>query len=506
MGHQRHDTAADTSSSSKRAFEYLETFAERNRQNDEHTTLIAGMPALLERAVMYFVGVAVVTTLLILYFGRAQAIVETKGKILPQGNVISLQAAHGGVVREVKASLGDSLPAGALVVRIDSSEANLTVTQLHNQRAADADQLHVLRMSHARLDHVLANPEAPGDDGATALATSTHQNLNALEQARIQLDAATQEQSLVPERRQQLEDESALTKDRIALLARTHAGNKQALAAEEAALVSKREERDSVRKLADRKLLSVLELNQSEERYRAAEMSLLDLRQRVDQIEVDTTNARLKLTELRTSLHTLESDSRAKVRQAQAQYRQALVNLRQERESVQIQARALESKVAQADRQLSVGEGQLELASVTMPVAGTIAELKVRTAGEIVSAGSVIATIVPTGVPLIVEASATNQDVGFIHAGLDARVKVDAFPYQQFGTARARVSRMLPAVGNNASFVVQLELLDQKLSLRGTDYNLFPGLTVQADLITGRQRLLDILMQGQKDGHGAGAQ
>jgi ABC-type arginine transport system ATPase subunit len=45
---------------------------------------------------------------------------------------------------------------------------------------------------------------------------------------------------------------------------------------------------------------------------------------------------------------------------------------------------------------------------------------------------------------------------------------------------------------------VQLELLDQKLSMDGTDYHLFPGLTVQADLITGRQRLLDILMQGQK--------
>ena len=506
MGNQQHDAAVDASPSSKRAFEYLETFAERSRRSDEQTTLIAGMPALLERGIMYFVGVAVVATLLILYFGRAQAIVETKGKILPQGNVIPLQAAQGGIVREVKASLGDSLPAGALVVRIDSSEANLTVAQLRNQRAADDEQLHVLRASLARLERVLASPEQPADDGGTALAASTHQNLNGLEQARIQLDAATQEQELVPERRRQLEDESTLTKDRIALLERTHTANKQALAAEEAALVSKREERDSVRKLADRKLLSVLELNQSEERYRAAEMSLLNLRQRVDQIEVDASNARLKLTELRTSLHALESDSRAKVRQAQAQYRQALVNLRQERESVQIQARALESKVAQADRQLSIGEGQLELASVTMPVAGTIAELKVRTAGEIVSAGSVIATIVPTGVPLIVEATATNQDVGFIHAGLDARVKVDAFPYQQFGTARARVLRMLPAVGNNASFVVQLELLDQKLSLGGTDYNLFPGLSVQADLITGRQRLLDILMQGQKDSQGSGAQ
>ena len=162
MGNQQHDAAVDASPSSKRAFEYLETFAERSRRSDEQTTLIAGMPALLERGIMYFVGVAVLATLLILYFGRAQAIVETKGKILPQGNVIPLQAAQGGIVREVKASLGDSLPAGALVVRIDSSEANLTVAQLRNQRAADAEQLHVLRASLARLERVLASPEQPG--------------------------------------------------------------------------------------------------------------------------------------------------------------------------------------------------------------------------------------------------------------------------------------------------------------------------------------------------------
>jgi len=502
MTNRQQGESVDTAS--KRAFDDLETFAERSRRADEHTTLIAGMPARLERAVLYFVGFAVVITLLILFFGRAQSIVETKGKILPQGNVLPLQTAQGGVVLEVKASPGDALAAGALVVRIDSSEANLTVADLRSQRAIDEEQLRVLRASLVRVNQVLTAPGEASDGAEAALAVSTHQMLNNLEQARIQLDTAAQDQALVPERRRQIENEYDLTKDRVALLQRTHAGNAQALATEEAALVAKREERDAVRRLADKKLLSVVELNTAEERYRAAEASLLTARQRLDQIDLDTSNARLKLTELQTSLHALESDSRAKSRQAQAQYSQAIANLRQERESLVTQTHTIESKVAQADRQLHVSEGRLELASVEMPVAGTIAELKVRNPGEIVAPGAVIATIVPSGVPLMVEASATNQDVGFVHPGVEARVKVDAYPYQQFGTARARVTKLLPAVGSNASFVVQLELLDQKLSVDGTDYHLFPGLSVQADLITGRQRLLDILMQGQKKEAGGG--
>jgi hypothetical protein len=63
---------------------------------------------------------------------------------------------------------------------------------------------------------------------------------------------------------------------------------------------------------------------------------------------------------------------------------------------------------------------------------------------------------------------------------------------------------VVPAVGSNASFIVQLEMLDQKLTVDGTDYNLFPGLAVHADLITGRRRMLEVLMQRQDRG-GSGA-
>ena len=115
-----------------------------------------------------------------------------------------------------------------------------------------------------------------------------------------------------------------------------------------------------MRRLADAKLLSAVELNAAEERYRAAEMALLPFRERVDQLEVDSSTARLKLTELQTSLRTLDNESRTAVRNARVQYDQALASLVQERENVQIQARALESKIAQASRQVTVSEGRLE--------------------------------------------------------------------------------------------------------------------------------------------------
>jgi hemolysin D len=485
--------------STRKAFADLETFAERSRRADEQTAIIAGMPAQIARAVIYLVVSAVVITLAILFFGRVQTVVETTGTILPRGNVYSVQAGQGGVVLEVVATPGDRLPAGAILMRIDSSETGLALAQARNDRAADEEQLRVLRSSLERIGRVLAGPSRSTAEAGSigAVSASAYAALKNLEPARIQLDAAEEATRLLPEKRAQLEREAELTTARIALLERTHSANKKALAGEETALVRKQEERDAVRRLADAKLLSGVELNAAEERYRAAEMALLQFRERVDQLEVDGSTARLKLTELQTSLRTLDNDSRTAVRNARLQYDQALAGLVQERESAQIQARALESKIAQASRQVTVSEGRLNQATVTMPVAGTIAELKVKNAGEIVAAGAAIATVVPADAQLFVEAKVTNRDVGFLQPGVEARIKVDAFPFQQFGTARARVSKVLPAVGSNTSFIVQLEMLDQKLIVNGAEYNLFPGLTVHADLITGRRRMLEVLMQRQ---------
>jgi multidrug resistance efflux pump len=254
--------------STRRAFADLEAFAERSRRADEQTAIIAGMPATIARAVIYLVAAAVVITLAILFFGRVQTVVETTGTILPRGNIYAVRAGQGGVVREVVAALGDSLPAGAVVVRLD-----------------------------------------PPDTGQ------------------------------------------------------------------------------------------------------------------------------------------------------------------------------------------ATPEGHLTPASVTMPVAGTITELLVKHVGDVVAGGAAIATVVPADAPLFVEATVTNKDVGFLRPGVEARIKVDAFPFQQFGTARARVTRVLPAAGSNGSFVVQLELLDERLTVGDTHYNLFSGLAVQVDLITGRRRMLEVLMQ-----------
>src|SRR5262245_24731788 len=164
---------------------------------------------------------------------------------------------------------------------------------------------------------------------------------------------------------------------------------------------------------------------------------------------------------------------------------------------------AFAERSRRADEQTALIAGvphRLERAVIYLVIAALLVTLAILYFGRVQTVVETRGTIAPGGASLTVETSVANKDIGFVRPGVIARIKVDAFPYQEYGTARARVTKVLPAAGTSA-FVVQLDLLDQVLIAEGREHRLFPGLTVQADLVTGRQRLLDVLLHGR----GAGA-
>jgi HlyD family secretion protein len=479
----------------------LDKFAERNRDANERAELIAGMPRTLERGIIYLVLAVLLIVFPILYLAKVNVVIEAKGKVLPEGDVVSLQSGQGGMVVRLSAHAGDRLPAGAALAEIDVSEAGLNLAQVTNKLALDEAQVALLQKSTARLAAVLADPRLVLAGAAgEPIAGAGYQALNTLQNAQLKLDAARREEQVLPDRMREAQQELDLNEQRLALLQKNRSEDQASLDLDTEALTRKKEQLASVRRLGENKLLSQLEVGAEEERYRSAENGVASARQRVAQLDVDISNARLQLSELRSKTRDRENEAHVNSRASQVQYDQALATVRQERDNEEIQLRGLQLEIEQSRARIAVQQRQMNLATIRMPVSGTVADLKLHNAGELVSAGASVATVVPDGVPLIVEANLDNKDIGFVHPGTEARVKVDAFPYQQFGTARARVTRVLPAVGSNAQFIVVLDLLDRQLSAGGTVANLIPGLSVQAGLITRQQRIIQTLLTG--DGAG----
>ncbi|MDP2318392.1 MAG: HlyD family efflux transporter periplasmic adaptor subunit [Acidobacteriota bacterium] len=467
---------------------------------DEQSAVVYEVPSFLRRGIVYLLALLMLVAAGVLAFGQVSVVVNGRGRIVPEGDVILVQALQRGVVKAVLARAGDRLPAGAPLLNLDISDAGVALTELKQRSTVQHEQLQRIRATIAFVDRVIADPkgavQASPQQGVETVGEVMHL-VNELENMQAKADAAEGAARNWPARRGGMVRDIGLTRDNVRVNEDSHASQAKLLQSTEAALVQKRAQLDSYRGLAERRLLSSLELGVEEEKFRAAEGAAAEARRRYEQLAIDISNQKIKLQDLEARLEGEPAARQAAARQAQNTMRQTLALLREERANLDSQARELEGALLGTQARLALAESQASLASVTTPVPGIVAEMKVTSTGEVLELGRLVATIVPEGVPLVVEAEVPNRDVAFVRPGIEGRIKVDAYPFHQFGTLAARVQTVLPALGTGNSFTVKLQLLDTSIGTRGEALPLFPGLAVQAELLTARRRLLDLLLDSR---------
>ena len=73
------------------------------------------------------------------------------------------------------------------------------------------------------------------------------------------------------------------------------------------------------------------------------------------------------------------------------------------------------------------------------PVDGMVQQLAVHTIGGVVTPAQALLVIVPSDSRLEIEALVSNRDIGFVHAGQQAEIKVDTFNFTRYGLLRGEV-------------------------------------------------------------------
>ena len=180
--------------------------------------------------------------------------------------------------------------------------------------------------------------------------------------------------------------------------------------------------------------------------------------------------------------------SRASLRNRQpiSLERQNLVNLQENIQSLQIEVANLKTKM---DNPLPFTANK----KITMPEAGMVSNLKVKNPGQLVSKGTVVATVIPHKNQLIVEAIVGKRDFSSIKSGMPARIKLDAYDFREFDTIPAQINQIIPNLNNQGEFIVVLDLLKDRISHEEQEIILSPGLNVQVEIQAGKKRLLKIL-------------
>ena len=145
---------------------------------------------------------------------------------------------------------------------------------------------------------------------------------------------------------------------------------------------------------------------------------------------------------------------------------------------------------------------------IAAPVDGVVQDIGELAAGSFVQRGDRLMAVVPEGGGLEIRAYVRNRDVGFVKAGQDAIVKIDAFPFTRYGTTEGVVEGVSldavdgtgtgPPAGStdefSAGYLARIALTRPAIEIDGVVVALRPGMQAAVDIRTGRRRLLEYVV------------
>jgi hemolysin D len=348
-------------------------------------------PSPVQRGVLWtilaLVGVAIAWSCI----GEISVVSTAQGKFIPDGRVKQIQPMETSVVKAIHVKEGQHVKAGEVLLELDPT---INAAELQSS----SRQLGINRMEQARLAAELGNTApkyagAPEEPGLVALQENLRRSREATYASKL-----AEAEALVSEK------ESALAGAQATL--RKY---------EELTELSKQREEDA-RPLLTTGALSRLDYMQVKQDLVT---NLNDFAAQAKAVE----QARHARTEV---MHQLDG-----VRHGRA------TDIYTDLDKKIYDASSLVGSVDKA-RQL------YDLKWLRSPVDGLVQRVDVTTTGGVVTPAQSLVTIVPDGTPIIVEASLSNEDVGYVRLGQDVEIKVDTFPFQKYGTLKGKLVWISP--------------------------------------------------------------
>jgi hemolysin D len=211
-------------------------------------------------------------------------------------------------------------------------------------------------------------------------------------------------------------------------------------------------------------------------------------------VESDLTAVRGRAEEAAHSYAKLRADRQAFIEDFRRAAMEQLVELRGQRDM--------------ADEELKKMELRRNMVVLTAPADAVVLDLAQRSVGSVVREAEPVVTLVPINVPLEAEVSINTRDIGRVAVGKEARVKLDAYPFQKYGTASGEVRTIsqdtfltgqqeqteTPSQPAAPFFKARILLADTRLNAAGMPVRLLPGMTVSTEIKVGNRTVISYFL------------
>lgn len=162
------------------------------------------------------------------------------------------------------------------------------------------------------------------------------------------------------------------------------------------------------------------------------------------------------------------------------------------------QQHELTRRMAEIDSSRAASQEKLGFHEIKAPLDGVVFDLSKKSPGTVVTPKDKLLDIIP-GEDLMAEVFLTNKDIGFIHEGLPAMVRLDTFPFREFGEVKGSLAYLAAdALPPNEEFKyprfpARIKLDRQFLTHNGEKLPLKSGMAVTVNVQVRSRTLLSIL-------------
>ncbi|MBR6995282.1 MAG: HlyD family efflux transporter periplasmic adaptor subunit, partial [Ruminococcus sp.] len=194
------------------------------------------------------------------------------------------------------------------------------------------------------------------------------------------------------------------------------------------------------------------------------------------------------------------------VKQAENAFIQAETNVLKAQttysEQVNSNISEINGKLSQIDADLDKYDLSIENQKIVAPVNGYINSIAVNNIGETVTAAQQMVTIVPANTPVEMVCYVKNMDIADIKVGMNAEIKLEAYPYNKYGTVKGKVKYISPSSFNTEQqgsvYLVKLDVDDSNENI-----DIMSGLTGAVEVKVGKRSImryfLDPIVKGFGD-------
>lgn len=178
-----------------------------------------------------------------------------------------------------------------------------------------------------------------------------------------------------------------------------------------------------------------------------------------------------------------------------------------------------QEKAAGLAQDVIKAEKRTKLLALEAPVDGVVQQLSVHTIGGVVTPAQPLLVVVPLDSHLEIEAMVSNRDIGFVHEGQRAEIKIDTFSFTRYGllygevinVSQDAITRDKPQdkpgdkvqgtevsssepKGQEMSYAARVSLDRTQMQVEERLVNLSPGMAVTVEIKTGSRRIISYLL------------